>query len=130
MKKKTKFSDIITDPSLVKQTLMASAFPALLRPVKTKEDGVLYEGFLPGFKDAKIKDVLSEDDCVQYLQDMLDEEIENLIVYGKSLPDVENDSVLIKKYPGYKIVYLDINVKATKEDCNSCDIDCFFRDFE
>ena len=39
----------------------------------------------------------------------------------------EEDDELMKKYPGYKIVYLDINVYATKEELNyfdSCGHDC------
>lgn len=134
-KKEEKFGDIIRDDTLEKRTLMVSAFPALIRAVQ-KDGDTLYEGFLPGFEFAEIKDVEDEDECVEYLQDMLDDEVEELVVFGKPLPDVEEDDELMEKYPDYHIVYLDINVYATKcsHDCSSCDgcedYDYYDKDFD
>jgi hypothetical protein len=134
-KKQEKFGDIIKDDTLEKRTIMVAGFPALIREVE-KDGDKLYEGFLPGFEFAEIKDIDDEDVCVEYLQDMLDDEVEELVVFGKSLPNVEEDEELLKKYPEYHIVYLDINVYATKcsHDCSSCsgceDFDYYDKDFD
>lgn len=124
-KKKENFGDIIENHDLVKRTLMVSAFPALVKEVK-KGDGIFYKGFLPGFEFAEVDDIESEDELVETLQDMLDDEVEELIVFGKSLPSLPEDEELLKKNEGYKIVYLDINVYADKddEDFYDCSHDC------
>ena len=79
---KQKFGDIIENHDLIKRTLMVAAYPALIKSVKKDEDD-LFEGFLPGFEFAKIEDIVSEDECVETLQDMLDDEVEELVVFGK-----------------------------------------------
>lgn len=134
---KQKFGDIIENHDLIKRTLMVAAFPALVK--QTQKDGEeTYEGFLPGFEFAQIEDIASEEELVETLQDMLDDEVEELVVFGKSLPMVDEDEVLLEKYPEHKIVYLDINVYATKEeldyydscthDCSSCGHHCHDED--
>lgn len=127
-KKLNDYEDCLFGDSLVKRTLMAAAFPALIKQ-DTKEDGVFYEGFLPGFPYSDVDDMEDENECVELLQDMLDDEIEKLVVDGKELPDVESDEELLKEYPGYKIVYLDINVYAEPDekcshDCKHCHGEC------
>ena len=133
MAKKEKFGDIIENHELVKRTLMVAAYPALIKEVE-KEGQKCFEGFLPGFEFAQVSDIYDEDEVVEVLQDMLDDEVEELVVFGKSLPFVEEDDELVEKYPEHKIVYLDINVYATKEeleyydgcthDCSSCGHHC------
>ena len=123
MNKKQKFGDVVENHELVKRTLMVAAFPALIKKVERK--GVeSFEGFLPGFEFAEVKDIETEEELVEVLQDMLDDEVEELIVFGKSLPYVDEDEVLLEKYPDNKIVYLDINVYASKEDLEGCSHDC------
>ena len=124
-KKKEKFGDIIENHDLVKKTLMACAFPALIRQVK-KDKETFFEGFLPGFEFARVEDMEDEDELVEMLQDMLDDEVEELVVFGKSLPNLPEDEELLKKHAGYKIVYLDINVYASKDDdeFDGCTHDC------
>ena len=133
MAKKEKFGDIIENHELIKRTLMVAAYPALIKEVK-KDGQKCFEGFLPGFEFAQVSDIFDEDEIVETLQDMLDDEVEELVVFGKSLPFVEEDDELMEKYPEHKIVYLDINVYATKEeldyydgcthDCSSCGHHC------
>ncbi len=126
MKKKEKFGDIVENHDLVKTTLMAAAFPALIKS-EEKEGQTSYTGFLPGFEFASVSDIETDDELVETLQDMLDDEVEELVVFGKSLPNVEEDDKLLEKNPGYKIVYLDINVYASKEEMeyyDSCTHDC------
>lgn len=123
---KQKFGDIVENHDLIKRTLMVAAFPALIKGV-TKDGEESFEGFLPGFDFAEVADVATEEELVEMLQDMLDDEVEELVVFGKSLPFVDEDEVLMEKYPEYKIVYLDINVYATKEELDyydSCTHDC------
>lgn len=138
-KEDNKFGDIVENHELIKRTLMVAAYPALIK--ETKKDGAtFYEGFLPGFEFANLQDIVDENEIVETLQDMLDDEVEELIVFGKSLPYVEEDEELIEKYPEYKIVYLDINVYATPEeleyydscshDCSCCSHDCAGHEFE
>ena len=134
---KQKFGDIVENHELIKRTLMVAAFPALIKGV-TKDGEQSFEGFLPGFEFAEIEDVSTEEELVEMLQDMLDDEVEELVVFGKSLPFVDEDEVLLEKYPEHKIVYLDINVYATKEeldyydncthDCSSCGHHCHDED--
>lgn len=119
------FEDYGFGETLEKKTLMASAYPALIRGVE--EDGqVLYEGFLPGLQDSDVEDTEDENECAQLLQDILDDKVEELIENERELPDVESDEKLLEKYPGYKIVYLDINVYVSRDDeychhdCESC----------
>ena len=123
--KKQKFGDIIENHDLVKRTLMVSAFPALIKQVK-KGNETFYKGFLPGFDFCDVDDMENEDELVETLQDMLDDEVEELIVFGKSLPNLPEDEELLKDNKGYKIVYLDINVYANKndEDFYDCNHDC------
>lgn len=139
MAKKEKFGDIIENHELIKRTLMVAAYPALIKEVE-KEGQKCFEGFLPGFEFAQVSDIYDEDEIVEVLQDMLDDEVEELVVFGKSLPFVEEDDELAEKYPNHKIVYLDINVYATKEeldyydgcthDCSSCGHHCDCEDDE
>lgn len=120
------------DFGLVKQTLMACAFPALVSKYNGEDGEEFYKGFLPGFEDANVSDLTDENECVEYLQDLLDDKVEELIVEGKMLPDVEEDKKLLKDNPDYKIVYLDINVYALPEGCGhhchechgECDGEC------
>lgn len=131
--KEEKFGDIVENHELIKRTLMVAAYPALIKEIK-KEGKTFYNGFLPGFEFAQVEDIVDENEIVETLQDMLDDEVEELVVFGKSLPYVEEDEQLIEKYPEHKIVYLDINVYATPEeleyydscthDCSSCSHDC------
>ena len=123
MPSKKKYGDIVENHDLVKRTLMVAAFPALIRQV-SKDGEELYEGFLPGFEFSEVSDFSSEDELVETLQDMLDDEVEELVVFGKSLPNIEEDDELLKKHQGYKIVYLDINVYASKDDLEGCTHDC------
>ena len=121
------------EEELIKRTLMVAAFPALIKSVE-KEGDTFYNGFLPGFENAIVEDLESEDECVEFLQDILDDEVEELVCMGKSLPFVDEDEVLLEKYPNHKIAYLDINVYATKEElnyydactgsCDCCNHDC------
>ena len=123
--KKQKFGDIIENHDLVKRTLMVSAFPALIKQVD-KDGEKFFSGFLPGFEFAQVDDIESEDELVEILQDMLDDEVEELIVFGKSLPNLPEDDELLKKNKGYKIAYLDINVYASKDELDyyDCNHDC------
>ena len=132
MSKKKHDNQNAENVQLIKQTLMASAFPALITHYEGEDGERFVKGFLPGFKDNEVSDMLDEDECVQYLQDLLDDKVEELVVEGKMLPDVEEDEELIKKHPGYQIVYLDINVYALPDECchhhchecnGSCDCD-------
>ena len=133
MAQKEKFGDIIENHELIKRTLMVAAYPALIKQVE-KDGEKSFEGFLPGFEFAQVSDIFDEDEIVEVLQDMLDDEVEELVVFGKSLPFVEEDDELMEKYPDHKIIYLDINVYATKEeldyydgcthDCASCGHHC------
>ena len=136
MANKKKYGDIIENHDLVKRTLMVAAFPALIKET-TKDGEESYEGFLPGFEFCEVSDIASEDELVETLQDMLDDEVEELVVFGKSLPNIDEDEKLLEKYKGYKIVYLDINVYASKDDldecshdCHSCSCGCHDEDFE
>ena len=131
------FGDIVQNHELVKRTLMVAAFPGLIK--QTEKNGKkVFEGFLPGFEFAEVEDIAEENEIVEMLQDMLDDEVEELVVFGKSLPYVDEDEVLNEKYPEHKIVYLDINVYATPEeleyydacshDCANCHQDCIYDD--
>ena len=123
---KQEFGDIIQNTELVKRTLMVAAFPGLIKET-TKDGKKVYEGFLPGFEFAEVENIADENEIVETLQDMLDDEVEELVVFGKSLPYVDEDEVLMEKYPEHKIVYLDINVYATAEELeyyDSCTHDC------
>ncbi|MBQ3047855.1 MAG: hypothetical protein IJD48_02450 [Clostridia bacterium] len=134
MAKKEKFGDIVENHELVKRTLMVAAYPALIKQVE-KDGEKCFEGFLPGFEFAQVSEIYTEDEIVEVLQDMLDDEVEELVVFGKSLPYVEEDDELNAKYPEHKIVYLDINVYASKEeldfydscthDCSTCSNHCY-----
>ena len=116
------FEDFGFGTGLEKRTLMAAAYPAIIR--QTQKDGyTFYGGFLPGLQDSDVEDAESEDECVEILQDILDDKVEELVENERELPDVESDEKLIQKYPDSKIVYLDINVYVAKED-DECDHDC------
>lgn len=125
-KDEQEYGDIIQNHELIKRTLMVAAFPGLIKEV-VKKGKKTYEGFLPGFEFAQVDNIADENECVETLQDMLDDEVEELVVFGKSLPYVDEDDVLMEKYPDHKIVYLDINVYATAEELeyyDSCNHDC------
>lgn len=125
-KDEQEYGDIIQNHELIKRTLMVAAFPGLIKEV-VKKGKKTYEGFLPGFEFAQVDNIADENECVETLQDMLDDEVEELVVFGKSLPYVDEDEVLMEKYPDHKIVYLDINVYATAEELeyyDSCNHDC------
>ena len=122
-KKTNNFNDVVFMPNLVKQTLMEAAFPAMI--TSYQKDGLtLFKGFLPGFEFCDVEDIEDEQTCLDYLQDRLDDEVEELIVLGKSLPNIESDEKLLQNHFGYKIVYLDINVFVEKDFCEDCDCSC------
>ena len=116
-KKKSEFNDVIFMPNLVRQTLMPHAFPAMITSYQ-KDGTTLYKGFLPGFEFCEVEDLEDEKTCLLYLQDRLDDEVEELVVLGKSLPNVQSDEVLLKENPNYKIAYLDINVYVEQDFCS------------
>lgn len=124
-KKEEQYGDIVYNHDLKKHTIMVAGFPALVTSYVAGGQ-TLYKGFLPGFEFAQVEGIEDEETCVDYLQDMLDDEVEELVVFGKSLPNVAEDDELMKQYPDYKIVYLDINVYATEDDENyyDCTHDC------
>ena len=122
--KKQKFGDVIENHNLVKRTLMVAAFPAMVREY-IKDGAVCYAGFLPGFEFCEVADIEDFGELMENLQDMLDDEVESLVVFGEQLPNVPEDEKLLEIYPGYEIKYLDINVYAEKEegcthDCSTC----------
>ncbi len=124
---KTEFGDIVKDTSLIKRTLMVSAFPALVK--ESEENGKkIFSGYLPGFEFSEVEDAKDIGDCTQQLQDLLDDNVEELVVFGKQLPNLPDDETLLKNNPGYKIMYLDINVYAYPDDLEEwdecCDDDC------
>ena len=129
-----KFGDIIENHDLIKRTLMVAAYPAMVKET-IKEGKTVYSGFLPGFEFCEVEDIYEIGECMQQLQDMLDDEVEELIVFGKQLPDLGSDEELMKQYPGYDIRFLDINVYALPDeewcegDCSCCGHHCD-EDFE
>ena len=124
-KKEEQYGDIIYNHDLKKHTIMVAGFPAMITSY-VAGGKTLYKGFLPGFEFAQVEEMEDEETCVEFLQDMLDDEVEELVVFGKSLPNVAEDDELTRQYPDYKIVYLDINVYATEDDENyyDCTHDC------
>ncbi len=124
-KKEEKYGDIIYNHDLKKHTIMVAGFPAMITNYVAGGE-TLYKGFLPGFEFAQVEGMEDEETCVDFLQDMLDDEVEELVVFGKSLPNVAEDDELMHQYPNHKIVYLDINVYATEDDENyyDCTHDC------
>ncbi len=119
--KKQEFGDVIENHNLVKRTLMVAGFPAMVREY-IKNGTVCYAGFLPGFEFCEVEDVEDFGELMERLQDMLDDEVEELVVFGEQLPNVPEDEKLIEIYPGHEIKYLDINVYAEKDE--SCTHDC------
>ena len=129
---KTEYGDIVKDNTLIKRTLMVSAFPALVKE-EIKDGKTVYSGFLPGFDFSEVEGVEELGRCTQQLQDLLDDNVEELVVFGKQLPDLPEDDELVALYPGHEILYLDINVYAYPDDleawnaegCGCCDCeDC------
>lgn len=127
---KTEFGDIVKNNTLIKRTLMVSAFPALVK--ETEKDGKpYYEGFLPGFEFSEVEGSHDIGECMYQLQELLDENVEELVVFGQQLPNLPEDEELEEKNPGYVVRYLDINVYAEPEDMpyicgceGDCDDDC------
>lgn len=122
--KKQKFGDVIEDHKLIKRTLMVAGFPAMVREY-IKDGQVCYAGFLPGFEFTEVADIDDFGEIMDRLQDTLDDEVEELVVFGKSLPNLPDDEKLMEIYPGYEIKYLDINVYAEPDeecthDCSTC----------
>ncbi len=127
--KQQKFGDVIENHELVKRTLMVAAYPAMVK--ETVKDGKkVYSGFLPGFDFCEVDDIYEIGECMQQLQDMLDDEVESLIVFGKQLPNLGEDEELMEQYPGYDIRFLDINVYALPDEegcagnCACCSHGC------
>ncbi len=127
--KKQKFGDVVENHELVKRTLMVAAFPAMVKE-EVKDGHKVYSGFLPGFDFCEVDNIEEIGECMQVLQDMLDDEVESLIVFGKQLPDLGEDDELMEQYPGYDIRMLDINVYALPDedlctgDCSCCSHGC------
>lgn len=131
---KTEFGDVVKNTTLIKRTLMVSAFPALVK--ETEKDGKpYYEGFLPGFEFSEVEGSHDIGECMEQLQDLLDDNVEELVVFGQQLPNLPEDEELEEQYPGYAVRYLDINVYAEPEDMpyicgcegecdDECDCDC------
>ena len=122
--KELKYGDVVHNHDLVKRTLMVAGFPAMVREY-IKNGSVCYAGFLPGFEFCEVEDIEDFGELMEVLQDMLDDEVEELVVFGKQLPNIPEDEKLIEIYPGHEIKYLDINVYAEKDemcthDCSTC----------
>lgn len=127
---KTEYGDIVKNTTLIKRTLMVSAFPALVK--ETEKDGkTYYEGFLPGFEFSEVEGSFDIGECMEQLQELLDENVEELVVFGQQLPNLPEDDELMEQNPGFVVRYLDINVYAEPEDMpyicgceGECDDDC------
>ncbi|MDR0849886.1 MAG: hypothetical protein LBN07_00160 [Christensenellaceae bacterium] len=117
--KEQDFGDIVRMPGLVKRTLMVAAYPAMVKN-ETKDGEVKFVGFLPGFEFCSVEDIASIGECMQLLQDKLDDEVESLILKNEGLPFLPDDETLLKAYPGFEIKMLDINVWALPDDGNDC----------
>ncbi len=122
--KKQKFGDVIEDHKLIKRTLMVAGFPAMIKEY-IKDDHVCYAGFLPGFEFCEVEDIDDFGEIMDRLQDLLDDEVEELVVFEQHLPNLPEDEQLLELYPGYEIKYLDINVYAEPDeecthDCSTC----------
>lgn len=128
-KKENEFGDIIHDHKLIKRTLMVAGFPAMTREY-IKDGHVCYAGFLPGFEFCEVEDIDDFGELMDRLQDLLDDEVEELVVFEESLPNLPDDEKLMEIYPGYEIKYLDINVYAEPDecthDCSTCGGACSF----
>ena len=123
-KKTQKYGDVIEDHTLIKRTLMVAGFPALVREY-IKNGTVCYAGFLPGFEFCEVEDIEDFGELMETLQDMLDDEVEELVVFEKQLPNLPEDEKLLELYPGHEVKYLDINVYAEPDeecthDCSTC----------
>jgi len=120
---KTEYGDIVKNTKLIKRTLMVSAFPALVKESE-KNGKTYYDGFLPGFEFSEVKGAVEIGECMEQLQDLLDDCVEELIVFEKQLPNLPEDEELLEQNPGYVVRYLDINVYAEPEEMGcSCDCD-------
>ena len=122
--KEQKYGDVVHNHDLVKRTLMVAGFPAMVREY-IKNGTVCYAGFLPGFEFCEVEDIEDFGELIETLQDMLDDEVEELVVFEEQLPNIPEDEKLLEIYPGYEIKYLDINVYAEKDevcthDCSTC----------
>lgn len=118
--KKQEFGDIVHMPNLIKRTIMVAAYPALVK--SETEDGIeKFLGFLPGFEFCSVEGISEIGECMQLLQDKLDDEVESLILKNEGLPFLPDDEELLKAYPGFEIKMLDINVWAfPDEGCDCC----------
>ena len=121
-KKDEGYGDIVQG-ELVKRTLMVAAFPAMVK-AETKDGKKSFLGFLPGFEFCSVDDAASIGECMQSLQDKLDDEIESLILRNEGLPPLPDDEGLLKAYPGFEIKMLDINVWALADDGCGCGCGC------
>lgn len=120
--KKQKYGDVIEDHKLIKRTLMVAGFPAMVSEY-LKDGHICYSGFLPGFEFTEVQDIDDFGELMDRLQDTLDDEVEELVVFGKSLPNLPDDEKLMEMYPGHEIKYLDINVYAEPDE-DECTHDC------
>ena len=122
--KEQEFGDVVKNHKLIKRTLMVAGFPAMVKEY-IKDGNICYAGFLPGFEFCDIDDIDDFGELIERLQDMLDDEVEELVVFEQQLPHVPEDEQLMEMYPGYEIKYLDINVYAEPDeecthDCSTC----------
>lgn len=117
------FGDVVENHELVKRTLMVAAYPAMVKQ-EEKDGKAVFSGFLPGFEFCEVEDIYEIGECMQQLQDLLDDEVEELIVFEKQLPDLPSDEELMQMYPGYDIRFLDINVYALPDEELGCSGDC------
>lgn len=119
--KNQKFGDVVQDHKLIKRTLMVAGFPAMIKEY-IKDGHVCYAGFLPGFEFCEVEDIDDFGEIMDRLQDLLDDEVEELVVFEQQLPNLPEDEQLLELYPGYEIKYLDINVYAEPDE--ECTHDC------
>ena len=100
--KEQKYGDVVHNHDLVKRTLMVAGFPAMVREY-IKNGTVCYAGFLPGFEFCEVEDIEDFGELIETLQDMLDDEVEELVVFEEQLPNIRMTKIVF--IPRFCVVY-------------------------
>ena len=92
-------------------------FPVVVEKKKDKYGDRVFEAFCPLFHDARTFSPCDDkEDAIEEVQEIIQDEVDELVDSGKSLPKMPDANILKKQYPDAKVYWVKIDANSDDED--------------